>query len=63
MSSFKFALNDFVMLSMSAEKGQVIGQARYTAMEHQYLVRYVAADGCQGECWISESALDIQPPG
>jgi hypothetical protein len=63
MGIFKFALNDFVMLKMSAECGQVHGRAEYVdGSDNHYLVHYVAADGCYCERWLSESALDIQPP-
>lgn len=61
MSKFKFALNDFVTLTMSAERGQVIGRAEYVDSSNCYLVRYLTGDGCQVENWIAEGALDIQP--
>lgn len=61
MASFKFALNDFVMLTGSAENGQVRARAEYLDRENLYYLRYVTAQGIQAEEWWGESALDFQP--
>lgn len=58
IGGFRHALNDLVKLTMSGEKGQVIGRAEYTAAENAYLVRYVTADGRQVEQWLGQSAID-----
>jgi hypothetical protein len=50
-------------MKMSAEKGHVHGRAEYAdGGDNLYLIHYVAADGCYCERWLSEGALDIQPP-
>lgn len=50
-------LGSEVAITVSGEKGVVIGMARYLHSETQCLVRYVAADGRATETWWYESAL------
>lgn len=57
MKNWKFDLGNGVRLSMSNEKGVVIGRAEYSENSDQYLVRYKAADGRQTECWWGGEAL------
>lgn len=57
MSTFQFELDEPVALSLSGERGVVIGRAEYSYMSPQYNVRYVAADGRQVEGWLDGSAL------
>ena len=59
MTPTKFYLGQEISLDMSGEEGIVIGIAQYqNNQEHQYLVRYIAADGRQIESWWAESALE-----
>lgn len=57
MSKFQFEIGAAVALSMSDEKGQVIGRAEYANQPPQYWVRYVAADGRQCEAWFDSEAI------
>lgn len=57
MNSFKFALNQSVIISVSGETGTVTGRCNYLDGPDTYLVRYKAADGRACESWWSESAL------
>lgn len=57
MDSFKFALNQNVLISVSGEIGEVIARAEYATGENRYLLRYMAADGRACESWLGESAL------
>ena len=57
MGPFAFLLGDAVELTLSGEQGVVIGRAEYTESEPQYLVRYVTAQNCQVEAWLSQSAI------
>lgn len=58
---FAYELGATVALSMSGERGKVIG--RHEALDHpsQYHVRYVASDGRQVTSWFwaSEIAADV----
>lgn len=57
--TFNFRLNDKVKLALSGETGVVVGCARYTNADPSYLVRYLAGDGRQVECWIAEDAIAL----
>ena len=57
MNDFEYQLNQEVQLTLSAEKGVVIGRAEYSTGTKAYLVRYVAADGRQAEVWWDEAAI------
>ncbi|MFT4118705.1 hypothetical protein [Bradyrhizobium sp.] len=57
MNQWEFSLGEDVHLSMSSERGQVIGRAEYSDLPASYYVRYVAADGRQCESWFNASAL------
>ncbi|WP_176083147.1 hypothetical protein [Martelella sp. HB161492] len=63
MNVFKFAIGQRVMLSMSKEKGEVIGRAEYLERDPLYYVRYVAGDGRQVEEWISGNAIVADDDG
>lgn len=54
--NFQFALGAAVAITVSSEKGVVIGRAEYINAENSYLVRYKAADGRAVESWWNESA-------
>lgn len=54
---FRFELAQPVKLSMSGEKGVVIGRAEYIGSQNQYFVRYKAGDGRQTESWWDEDAV------
>lgn len=58
--TFDFKLGDAVKLSLSDERGEVVGRAHYSNMNPQYLVRYKAGDGRQVEAWIAEDALTAE---
>lgn len=58
MSSFKLDLQQIAKISESGETGTIIGRAKYTYCENQYLLRYKAADGRAVESWWSESSLE-----
>lgn len=57
MDKFKFDLAQEVLLSLSGERGVVVGRAEYVYCENNYLVRYTAGDGRQVEQWWSEGAI------
>lgn len=61
MTSFSFQLNDTVEITVSGERGTVIGRAEYTACENAYFLRMRGADGRAVEAWWSESALAPKP--
>lgn len=59
---FVFELNQPVQLSMSREKGVVIGRAEYSGgVPPQYRVRYVDARGCQTTDWFDDTAIQAMP--
>ncbi len=61
MTETKYFLGQEVILSLSKEAGTIIGVAKYiNNQEHQYLIRYVAADGRQDESRRAESAIEIR---
>lgn len=60
MMSFKFNLEQSVIISASGETGQVIGRAEYSRAEAAYYIRYKAADGRAVESWWNESALETE---
>lgn len=53
-----FRLGEAVALSLSGERGIVIGRAEYLEGGPSYLVRYHAGDGRQVEGWWNEPAID-----
>lgn len=57
MNEWKFNVGDNVALSMSGEKGVIMGRAEYSHAPQSYFVRYVAADGRQCEAWFDGDAL------
>jgi len=59
--TFVFELGEQVLLSLSRERGEVIGRAHYTYAEPSYLIRYVTAQGVQVEAWQTENAVEIIP--
>lgn len=64
MKNWQFGLGQPVRLTLSGEKGQVIGRAEYSDRPDLYYVRYVAANGRQVENWQEVTALDADPiPG
>lgn len=54
---FRFRLEQPVVLTMSGERGIVIGRSDHVHSSDQYNVRYTAADGRQVENWWDEGAL------
>lgn len=54
---FAFELGQKVGLTLTLERGIVIGRAEYTDNSPQYLVRYAAGDGRQVEDWWAASAI------
>ena len=54
---FLFGLRQIVKISDSDETGTVYARSESTTSEHQYFVRYKAADGRAVEAWWGESAL------
>lgn len=57
MREYEFKLLDEVVITVSGERGTVIGRAEYASMDDQYLVRYCAADGRAVEAWWASGAL------
>lgn len=53
----RFDLDQEVALTMSGERGIIVGLAHYTERPPCFYVRYVAADGRQVEEWRDEGAL------
>lgn len=58
MNTFAFELGGRVSLSLSGERGDVIGRAEYQNFPPCYQVSYVAADGRQCEGWFDSTALN-----
>ena len=56
--TFDYKLGDAVKLVLSGEKGTVLGRAHYVDRNPVYYIRYLAADGRQGEDWWNESAIE-----
>jgi len=56
----KFDLGAEVVITVSGEKGTVIGRGDYLNSENCYYVRYKNADGRATEAWWGESALTAQ---
>lgn len=57
MQDYEFKFLAEVVITVSGERGTVIGRAEYVSMDDQYLVRYCSADGRAVEAWWPESAL------
>lgn len=58
-TSFKFKLEQRVVIVISGEKGHVIGRCEYSeGIPPSYLVRFVAKDGRAVESWWNGDALD-----
>ncbi|WDB54736.1 hypothetical protein PS037_23130 (plasmid) [Escherichia albertii] len=55
--SFKFQLTQLVKLGISNECGEIKARTQYINNENQYLVHYLAANGCAMTNWFSESLL------
>ena len=58
---FAFELGANVEITVSGERGQVIGSAHYLHDENQYFVRYRSLMGQATEQWWGESALQSAP--
>ena len=58
---FVFGLGTNVEITVSGERGQVIGCAHYMQDENRYLVRYRNLMGQATEQWWGESALQSAP--
>lgn len=56
----KFKLGENVQLALSKEKGVIVGRAEYSDSVPGYLIRYVAADGRQTECWFKASEFVVE---
>lgn len=54
-----YELNSRVSLTLSREKGVIIGRAEYLGAPPSYLIRYVSADGRQVEGWFELSAFNL----
>lgn len=57
MKSFKFNLNDRVIITASGETGEVLGRAEYINAANNYYIRYKSTDGRAVENWWTEDAL------
>lgn len=57
MAYFKFELRDAVSLTDSGERGTIRARAEYADNPASYLVRYLAADGCQRTSWWDEQDI------
>lgn len=58
--NFKFELGQYVELTESDEKGEIVGRAEYSNCVDNFLVRYKAGDGRQVEVWWPEDALEAE---
>lgn len=58
MKNWQFALGQPVRMTLSGEKGSVVGRAEYSDRPDLYYVRYVAGDGCQVENWQEATAIE-----
>jgi hypothetical protein len=56
--TFKFDMEQNVIISVSGETGEVIGRAEYARDEDAYYIRYKSGDGRAVESWWRESALE-----
>ena len=56
--SFKFALEQQVVIASSDATGVVIARAEYTYAEQLYLLRFADKQGLAREEWWTESALE-----
>ena len=56
-------LNDVVTVTVSGERGHVIGCAQYTNHVPQSLVRYRASDGRAVEAWWDNDAIKVVNAG
>lgn len=57
VEAWKYKIGQRVALKLSREAGEVIGRAEYADSNKDYLVRYMAGNGCQCEGWFKASAL------
>lgn len=58
MAQFLFNIAQAVRITVSGERGEVIGRAEYKTSCNSYLVRYRGADGQAREAWWTEDALE-----
>ncbi|EFB5188733.1 hypothetical protein NZZ21_001458 [Escherichia albertii] len=54
---FKFQLSQWVKMCISNEYGEVKARTQYMNNENQYLIHYLAANGCAMTNWFAESEL------
>ncbi len=54
---FEFELGATVQMAMTDEQGLVVGRAENLDSDHQYNVRFRAADGRQCQDWFYASAI------
>ena len=52
-------LNDVVTVTVSGERGHVIGCAQYTNHGPQSLIRYRASNGRAVEAWWDNDAIEV----
>ncbi|MEM7211877.1 MAG: hypothetical protein AAF479_08295 [Pseudomonadota bacterium] len=55
--TFKFELDDDVVIDCSGETGTIIGRAEYAASDNDYLIRYAAGDGRAVQQWWTETSI------
>jgi hypothetical protein len=61
-NGFKHSLGQRVKLVASEERGTIIARSESLTSEDQYLLRYLAGDGCQRESWFGESGISSEEP-
>lgn len=57
---FEYRVHDVVLISVSGERGEVIGRAERESGAIEYLVRYENGYGCAVEKWWDENAVELE---
>ena len=57
---FKLDIGTPVEITVSGEKGEIIGRAQFASSKDQYFLRYKAGDGRAVESWWEESAISAK---
>lgn len=59
---FEYRIHDVVLISVSGERGEVIGRAELESGTGaiEYLVRYENGNGCAVEKWWDENAIELE---
>ena len=58
--TFEYEMYDIVIISVSNERGEIIGRAEREGDLLEYLVRYNDGNNCAVERWWSENAIELE---